>query len=130
MKKFTKKQLQFIELISNSQTAKTDLEMAMELNVKPETLKKWRALPGFRARVNQELEANFQKEWPDVMKQLVKKAKKGNMEAVKLYISQVTKHGNDDKDLDLDGLTVEQRGELVKDIEGRIKQIKSSGGKN
>jgi hypothetical protein len=130
MKKFTKNQLRFIELIANTQYAKTDLEMAMELNVKPETLKTWRTLPGFRARVNQELEANFQKEWPNVMKQLVKKAKKGNMEAVKLYISQVTKHGKDDKDIDISGLNVDERAALVKDIEGRIKQIKSSGGKN
>ncbi len=46
--RWTKKQLKFMHMLADPLLEKKDEEIAAELNVKPETLLKWRRLPGFQ----------------------------------------------------------------------------------
>ncbi len=131
--RWTKKQLKFMHMLADPLLEKKDEEIAAELNVKPETLLKWRRLPGFQKMAKKLAEEYLGNGWPEVLKALSGKAKEGNVQAIKLLMDYAERHGKSsqkehDEQFDIGALTEEERRELQSAIISRIGTLKGLSG--
>lgn len=131
--KWTKKQLKFMQMLADPLLDKSDEDIAVELNVKPETLSRWRRLPGFQRMAKKLAEEYLGNGCPAVLKELSKKAKEGNVQAIKLFMDYTERYGEGSQkepdtgeEFDIETLTEEERKKLQQAIINRLTSLKRS----
>ncbi|MGR3311095.1 MAG: phage terminase large subunit [Candidatus Brocadiales bacterium] len=124
--KWTKKQMKFMQMLADPLLEKKEEEdIATELKVKPETLTKWRRLPGFQRKVKKLAEEYLGNGWPAVLKGLSIKAKGGNVQAIKMFMDYAEHHAeklqkeSNDEEFDIEALTKEERMDLLVRLKAR-----------
>lgn len=121
-----------MQMLANPLLEKTDEDMAAELNVSPETLSKWRRLPGFQKKVKKLAEEYLGNGLPAVLKTLSQKAKKGNVQAIKLLMDYIERYGeasereSNGEQFNIEALTEEERKRLQHAIISRLASLKRS----
>ena len=71
---------------------RTQKELAVVLNVQPETLSRWKKDPVLQERVFEMARSRLEVALPDVLEVIADKAKKGNIHFVKLMLELTHKH--------------------------------------
>ena len=88
-RKWSAKQRRFIQWLSRleqDRTPKTQAELAGELKLRPETLSRWRQLPGFLEAVGEAAFLRLYQRTPLVLEVIGKKAEAGELHFVKLLL--------------------------------------------
>lgn len=132
--KWTKKQLKFMQMLADPLLDKKIEDIAVELKVKPETLSRWRRLPGFQRKAKKLAEEYLGNGWPAALTALSQKAKEGNVQAIKLLMEYTERYGERSQkehgeQFDIGALTEEERRELQSAIISRIKALRRPSGK-
>jgi hypothetical protein len=86
-RKWSPKQRRFIQwlvLPERKRTPKTQAELACELNLRPETLSRWKNLPGFYIAVGEAAFRRLEQRMPAVLDVIGEKAEAGDYRFVKL----------------------------------------------
>ena len=71
---------------------RTQKELAVLLNVQPETLSRWKKDPVLQERVFEMARNRLEVQLPDVLQVIAEQAKKGNIHFVKLMLELTHKH--------------------------------------
>lgn len=75
----------WLSLPSYAREPRTQKQLAKKLGVDASTFSDWKLLPGFMIYVRHLMEERIQEDCPDVVGALVRKAKKGDVPALKLF---------------------------------------------
>jgi len=90
-KKFTKKQLEFIEYLVGNGNGTSKKEAARDLGVSVKTINVWLKDDRILNEIYNQAMLKISKELPRVLDTLIKNALKGNMQAIKLILEHARK---------------------------------------
>jgi len=90
-KNFTKKQLEFIEYLVGNGNGTNKKEVARDIGVSLKTINVWLKDDRILNEIYNQAMLKISKELPSVLDALIKNAKKGNIQAIKLIFEHVKK---------------------------------------
>ena len=90
-KKFTKKQLEFIDYLVGNGNGSNKKEVAQDIGVSVKTINVWLKNDRILNEIYNQAMLKISKELPKVLDALIKNAKSGNIQAIKLILEHVKK---------------------------------------